>query len=691
MRLGDALRGMPERGLTPYRLALAAPRASIADLLARLTDPERVRAQVDALDPEALLALRILWFNQSAQMQTWQFQTLFNQAGGGAAAKAVEALVERALLLPPLSAGGLYAIPAEIHPVLDELAQRRWLPDSGFLPPPGETPTEVQGVDVPDLLADFVRFLGALRASIRVRRNDGLPYQADQQRLAHALAPSTLAALPPTVPTLRTWEGYEPTIAPLLVLALVLRLLEPGPEGWRAGHRAEEWVRLAPGEQWYALLSFWAGLCRPHMGDPLLGAVYGALTPDRWCRPTVLAAWLGRFSGEAAARVAYVHNVIVCLGVRLGALDWAPAGAAPEGAAPPPISVRLRPEAAATLRGLEARLPALAEPPLVQGTFDVLAGPRTPAETLWLLEGWAERQAVDRFTTYRLTRASVARAARAGLNAEHLLSALERSPGGVPQNVAFSVREWAGGVVRLQAELGMLLRCADERMAEAALRTGALRGCERLAPTLWLVPADRAAAVARQLGEAGCEIEGDLRDIQERLSSRFRTGAHEPLPSIKVHWPGAPPMDTVLARWTAPPPRPEAEAEPAAAAAEVEALAGPEPAEALPAPAVRPPTSSVRPAPAAREPLRPPTPRRVQPRSLGDALPAVLRLPRAEVLRVLQRGLQASRPVGVLDRAGARHVLLVRELTDTQVSGECLTCATEHRLHLEEINATVRV
>ncbi len=686
MKLADALRGLPERSLGPYRTVAGLPAAGIAELVARLSDPERVAHAVHTLPPGPLLALRILWFHTAPNMAPWLFHTVFISNGGATGAdRAVETLVEQAILVPPLSAGGQYVIAEEIRPTLLQLVMREWLPTSGFYLPAGEVPLQIHATDPAAVVSDFVRVLGVLPAGIRVRQQDILPYQADQRRLSAALDRSALPALPPLVPGAIPWEGYAPEVGPLFSVAVAFGLVEAREGVWTDSSRVLEWVNLPPEVQWSGLLQVWATLCATHLDDPLARGVYDCLRSGVWCRPAALARWLAQFTTSGQHRlVAAVHNVIVAFGVRVGALEWghaanvaAPASAA-DGGRPEPVpapedcAVRLRPEAAHALAGNMTPLdfPRFDEAPLAQGTFEILTGPRTPPALVWLLESWAEREAVDRFTTYRLTRRSVGAAARRAGCAEDLLNALAGSPGGVPQNVDFSIREWAAEVVHLTAELALILRCADETAAERAARTGAFRGCERLGPTAWRVPADRAGTVWRALTDAGCDVEGNLQDFRDRLAGRLHRPVRTDAPPPQLPWPGVPHL---------PLPTPTAHRQSAAGHGMGE-KAPAQPSDVRP----HTPTRTVpRPEPVRNAP-------RLSPRSLGDTLPVVMRLTRREVCRALQRGMRLGRPVGLADTAGGTHVLIVQDLTADSVAGYCTCCHEDHRLPLRTIAATVR-
>jgi len=534
MRLADALRGMSDRSLRAYREAAGLPGAEPAEVAARLCAPERVRDATGALEPAALLALRLLWYGGGASVPPWAFHLAFAALGVGVGAeRAVGDLVTAALVLPPLAAGGQYALPDEIRPALRGIAQADWLPESGCLPEPG-TLGDGAWAEPAAVVADCARLLGAARDGVRLRQGEAVPYQADQRRLRDALDRASQPSLPVADDGQPAWPGYEPELGPLFAAAAALGLIEAQPGSWQVAARAERWVALPPERQWQGLLAVWAELAASAVpGAPALsGEVLALILRGQWCLPERLAEWLARFARSGApALPAQVRNAVVRPGVALGALEWVqtPAG----------VAVRVRPAAAAALAGDPAPLP-MRDAPLVQGTFEVVAGPGVAPFLWWLLESWAEREALDRFATYRLTRRSVLGGARRGGRAAELLAALEASPGGIPQNVAYSVQEWSAGVARLWAEAAILLRCPDAAAAARAEATGALRECEPLGPTAWLIPAARIGDVWRPLLEAGFEIAGDPGELRERVRARPERGGRPPAPAPALPWPAAP-------------------------------------------------------------------------------------------------------------------------------------------------------
>lgn len=84
--------------------------------------------------------------------------------------------------------------------------------------------------------------------------------------------------------------------------------------------------------------------------------------------------------------------------------------------------------------------------PLAIGAdFEVLLFRPTPRR-LWTLGALAEQVRLDTASVYRLGEASVRRGIASGLSAEQIVTFLERGSGGsLPQNVAFTLREWTRG------------------------------------------------------------------------------------------------------------------------------------------------------------------------------------------------------------------------------------------------------
>jgi hypothetical protein len=90
--------------------------------------------------------------------------------------------------------------------------------------------------------------------------------------------------------------------------------------------------------------------------------------------------------------------------------------------------------------------------------------------------------------TLRITRASILRAATAGVSAAEILDRLQRhcsTP--LPGNVVHEVREWAGWVRSVSAEAAVVFRCPDTATADRVVAALG-RGTEKLTETIVSYP-----------------------------------------------------------------------------------------------------------------------------------------------------------------------------------------------------------
>jgi len=136
---------------------------------------------------------------------------------------------------------------------------------------------------------------------------------------------------------------------------------------------------------------------------------------------------------------------------------------------------------------------------VVQPDFEIVflaPAPRAEAE----LGRVAERTGAGVGALFRLTRASVLRAAEQGMSVDQVLGTLESlARSGVPANVARQVRDWMQSVRRVRIAPAVLVECPDP---ETAGRVRALGGASvtEVTPTLLRLSADaktRAALVKR--------------------------------------------------------------------------------------------------------------------------------------------------------------------------------------------------
>ena len=283
---------------------------------------------------------------------------------------------------------------------------------------------------------------------------------------------------------------------------------------WRA---ARDWPEGASQDDLQLLNADWS-LAREAILTELQGCAVG-----EWYDAATLALRIARLragllggsfhaaraSGPAGTReevtAAAVEVVLLGALVPLGLLAE---GTHREGKRTNP-AVRLT-EVGAWLLGLhdEPRLPPLGDRPLtVGGDFEILLFHPIPRR-LWALGAIADLVRLDTASTFRLTESSVRRGITAGLSLEQIVTLLER--GGrapLPQNVAFTLREWARDYAGVRLARALILRLDDpattERLRAALVGFAALDPLPDGRFLLTLSGNGDAAPVLAALREAG--------------------------------------------------------------------------------------------------------------------------------------------------------------------------------------------
>jgi hypothetical protein len=173
--------------------------------------------------------------------------------------------------------------------------------------------------------------------------------------------------------------------------------------------------------------------------------------------------------------------------------------------------------AAFRLSALGRRMLGLAAPPeasasgnglVVNPDFEVLVLPEArDAELLYALDRFAERLQSDRVVRFRITRERVKAAVSAGLTGERIVELLASRAGpGLPQNVQYSIQEWAAEVRFVRARRCLVLESDDPATLDqiAAIPGLAELHPTRLAPNLLAldakVPAPEVVQELRQRG-----------------------------------------------------------------------------------------------------------------------------------------------------------------------------------------------
>ncbi len=155
----------------------------------------------------------------------------------------------------------------------------------------------------------------------------------------------------------------------------------------------------------------------------------------------------------------------------------------------------------------EADRPHLEEEPVaVEGTFEVWVPLEASPYIVFILEEYAERVRRDALSLYHLTRPALHHALERGAELERLLEALERyGRGALPQNVAYTLREWASAYGKFRLRRPFLLTTAEAAFLEEILADPEVRAAckERLSPTAVEVSDDRTSALLEALGRLG--------------------------------------------------------------------------------------------------------------------------------------------------------------------------------------------
>lgn len=149
----------------------------------------------------------------------------------------------------------------------------------------------------------------------------------------------------------------------------------------------------------------------------------------------------------------------------------------------------------------------------VNPDFEVVVLPEGDvSDVVHRLDGFAPRVKSDEVVHFRLTREGLATAVMGGRSVEEFLRFLEaRSLGGVPQNVAYSLRGWAQGVSFATLERGVILKANDEAALDRILAVPGMAALlvRRLSPREALLkqePQDRKLLGA--LREEGVHLQG---------------------------------------------------------------------------------------------------------------------------------------------------------------------------------------
>jgi hypothetical protein len=178
-----------------------------------------------------------------------------------------------------------------------------------------------------------------------------------------------------------------------------------------------------------------------------------------------------------------------------------------------PVAWRLSALGARVLGAAVEGLTTGLKPLLVNPDFEVVVLPEGDvSDVVHTLDQYAQRVKSGDVVHFRLTKEATEAAVLAGRRLEDLISFLEgRARGGVPQNVAYTLKGWAGAVSFATLERGVVLRAADEASLDRILAVPEMRALvvRRLSPGEALLreePKDR--RVKGVLAERGIHLQG---------------------------------------------------------------------------------------------------------------------------------------------------------------------------------------
>ncbi len=182
-------------------------------------------------------------------------------------------------------------------------------------------------------------------------------------------------------------------------------------------------------------------------------------------------------------------------------------------------------------------MPPAREPLVIQPNFEIVVPFHADLGAALRVERLAELVQAGPARVYRLTRDRFRAALDAGADAESLLAFLEEASGvPLPQNVAYTLREWAGQYGRVCLAPAVLLRvpAGDEPLMQelrAARRIAPLLG-EALSPTVSVVAAENVPALAGRLREDGYLPRVELEVVEEPPTGRLHLAEREVVPLL---------------------------------------------------------------------------------------------------------------------------------------------------------------
>ncbi|WP_405116817.1 helicase-associated domain-containing protein [Paenibacillus sp. FSL K6-1217] len=186
--------------------------------------------------------------------------------------------------------------------------------------------------------------------------------------------------------------------------------------------------------------------------------------------------------------------------------------------------------------------PASASPGfIVQPDFEVLVPPEVPYTVRWILAGCAELLHHEDLWSFRLTRERLEAAADQGNAPGEVISWLSaHAAGGLPEQVAPALRQWARAIGRTELTEVLLLSCAGEQEGEDIAAHPRLQDIvTRIGPLHFIVRPEAAGQLRKELAAAGLapsvragEVNGAAG--QQRLFEFEPSGLNGPAPRYEL-------------------------------------------------------------------------------------------------------------------------------------------------------------
>jgi hypothetical protein len=164
----------------------------------------------------------------------------------------------------------------------------------------------------------------------------------------------------------------------------------------------------------------------------------------------------------------------------------------------------------------------------IQPNFEVIVGPELDLRVRFTLELMSDRKKRDIILTNIVNRAGIVRARERGMSVAEVLNFFEsRSRTPLPQNVRFSIENWASTYGNVSFAPAMLMRFRDAASCESVMHIPVIAPFirERISDTILTVPAEYIRTIAAFLREAGYlpEISGEAGDDPARSGKPYRS------------------------------------------------------------------------------------------------------------------------------------------------------------------------